>query len=274
MTQQERPFALRERYVFNGALVLKTALHVGGGRETPLTDGPVMRDVDGRPFIPGSSFKGAFRAAVERVAPNVPGLSSCGLFGGWDGDCLTVNKSVKERYLQLRKGNPTETDLLKFLDENLCDTCKLFGSPYLASRALFADLMARDWPDIAEIRDGVGINRDSDRAEPHIKFDFEVVPALTEFSFRMMLENPTSTDKGLLAIGLQEFVQGYVPVGGLKSRGLGRCRLIVEKIEHLDFTSSAALMRYLKDGHIEATVTAETFIAEGVAVLFPQEGGS
>jgi len=56
-----------KRYLFLGVLTLKTGLHVGSGwaAGSP-SNSPVIRTPDGKPFIPGSSFKGAFRSNVEK----------------------------------------------------------------------------------------------------------------------------------------------------------------------------------------------------------------
>ena len=53
-------YELRNRYVFRGTLEMETALHIGGGRVTlSISDSPVVLTPDQKPFIPGSSFKGA-----------------------------------------------------------------------------------------------------------------------------------------------------------------------------------------------------------------------
>ncbi len=261
---------LQSRWVFKGQIVLETALHIGGGNAVALTDSPVLRDAAGTPLIPGSSIKGAFRAVVERIAPNIPRMTSCGLFGSGDGACMTVNREVEKEYLKMREGRIDEEQLLGFLDKNLCDTCKLFGAPHLASKVFFADGVALHWGmDIVEVRDGVGINRDTDRAVDKIKFDFEVVPSGTVFDFQMIVENPTPRELGLLAIGLQEFRQGYVPLGGIKSRGLGRCKLEITNIENLDFTDDENLMAYLLEGKMPAYAgDIDAFIKEMVKPLF------
>src|SRR6202140_1404233 len=77
---KENRYALRNRYVFRGKLVMQTALHIGGGRVTlSSSDSPVMLTPDQKPFIPGSSFKGALRSAVEKLASALPGFSTCAL---------------------------------------------------------------------------------------------------------------------------------------------------------------------------------------------------
>src|SRR6516162_6367449 len=73
-------YELRNRYVFRGNLVMETALHIGGGKATlSSSDSPVVLTPDQKPFIPGSSFKGALRSTVEKIVSNLPGLWTCSL---------------------------------------------------------------------------------------------------------------------------------------------------------------------------------------------------
>jgi CRISPR-associated RAMP protein (TIGR02581 family) len=299
---------LRSRYVFKGRLILETALHVGTGRAvSPLTDSPILRDAADRPLIPGSSMKGAFRAAVERIVPNL-GLRTCGLADGdpagpddacpsRQGSTLDADyRAVRDYRGRIIPREPTEDDadgrrayealerlehrdwagrtisdedLLELLDERLCDTCKLFGSPHLASKANFQDSLVRadEWLEVTEIRDGVGIDRDSERAVEQIKFDFEVVPSGTTFDFGLVVENPTPQNLGLLAVGLSEFTNGMVRLGGIRSRGLGACRLELDDVQVLNFDDSGALAAYLKDGTM-ASRPAAAFLADCIQQAF------
>jgi len=295
---------LRARYRITGRIVMDTALHIGGGRNpSAATDNPVVRDGAGRPFIPGSSLKGAFRASVEHLAPNL-GIRVCRLTDASTG-CLTALPSDDERakaYQEVskqvgrkindvarkaimllgdapldEKGHITEDTLLVLLDRHLCDTCKTFGSPYLSSAALFQDApISETWralPEVpTQIRDGVGIDRDSERARDGIKYDFEVVPPQASFDFALVLENPTERDLGLVALGLQEFIGGMIPLGGIRSRGLGRCHLEEVEIESVDLGDSDAMKAYLLD----RTMTpqpADVFIRSHLGALL-NEGRS
>jgi CRISPR/Cas system CSM-associated protein Csm3 (group 7 of RAMP superfamily) len=302
---------LHSRYIFCGRLVLDTALHIGGGRESStVTDSPILRDSLGRPLIPGSSFKGAFRAGVERLVPNLPGFRTCQLIAipkdqntNDSVKCLSVRKDLAEDYGLIKeaaaqgnalgvgndataraelgllerlnrsewRGKPlTEEHLLNLLDECLCDTCKVFGSIELASTAHFHDLpVIEPWAETTQIRDGVGIDRDSERAIDQIKFDYEVVPAQTAFEFRLTLENPSDRDLGLVALGLQEFINGMIPLGGIRSRGLGRCHLEDTQLTVIDFTEPAVLRAYLtqKDWLDTAAQPLGDFIERQIAVL-------
>lgn len=76
-----------------------------------------------------------------------------------------------------------------------------------------------------QLRDGVVIDRDSEKAKDRLKYDFEVVPASATFDLEITLENATAQDLQLISVGLSEFVSGFAPIGGKRSRGLGACRL-------------------------------------------------
>ena len=96
---------LHSRYRVTARLVLDTALHIGGGESSTITDSPVVKNPAGEPFIPGSSVKGAFRSAVERLAPLLD-LRTCQLSDGYF-DCLSSNRSLGEQYQVIaeREGN-------------------------------------------------------------------------------------------------------------------------------------------------------------------------
>lgn len=262
----------------------------------------------GEPFIPGSSLKGAFRAAVARIAPNL-GLPACDVFGD-DDFCLSPQNGQKhQNYLAVRRflgptGVPpsggggdaekarkalrrfghedwigqslAEDHLVTLLEENLCPVCKVFGSPFYAAKARFDDLPVQDWFEVTEIRDGVGIDRDTERAvtDPPAKYDFEVVPAGTTFAFGLTVENPTDRDLGLVAIGLREMEEGMIRLGGIRSRGLGQCRLTLEPVQCLDFGDIKMLQAYLKGDEKGKTISPQEFLSQAVQKLFEQKGGS
>ena len=78
-----------------------------------------------------------------------------------------------------------------------------------------------EWSGIIQIRDGVAIDRDSEKAKDRLKYDFEVVPTSAAFDLEIVLENATKQDLQLLCVGLSEFVHGFGVIGGKRSRGLG-----------------------------------------------------
>jgi CRISPR-associated RAMP protein (TIGR02581 family) len=238
--EQMNRYTLENRYVFKSELVMQTAFHIGGGRvRLSSSDSPVVLTPEELPFIPGSSFKGALRSTVEKLVPNFPGnWFTCALIeldlseeeakaAREQGTriCPTVwSKDVVAR----RRQNPEQAKAaLEDARKNLCDTCKLFGSPFAASHININDLYITDkgWDGMVQIRDGVAIDRDSEKAKDRLKYDYEVVPASASFNLEITLENASQRDLQLVCVGLSEFVHGFGTIGGKRSRGLGVCTL-------------------------------------------------
>jgi len=307
--------SFERRYVFTGTLALKTGLHVGSGWTVGSpSDDPVIRTPDGRPFIPGSSFKGAFRSTVEKLAP-VAGLKTCLLdHSDPDVECLSPQKSRRgEAFRALREyegrklptnedtrpalemlGHPdwagrklSGDDLMALLDEQLCDTCKLFGSPYAASRITFSDLLPpeddKDADKMIQVRDGVAIDRDSEKAVDKLKYDYEVVAPAQTFQVEILLEDPTETDLALTCMGLSEFVGGLGYIGGNRSRGLGNCRIDDLYIYELDLTGDVTerakrLKQYLLKKKLEDKMNQvsdpQDFLERKITALLDKVGGA
>jgi len=195
-------YNLSNRYVFEGTLVMETALHIGGGKVTlSSSDSPVVLTPDQKPFIPGSSFKGALRSTVEKIVPSLPAsanLFSCALIELDEDElkeqqthqkiCSTVRQAEIARR---RRDQPARAPVIqREAIAGLCDTCQLFGSPFTAARLSVNDLYMPDgdWNGFLQTRDGVAIDRDSEKAKDRLKYDFEVVPASATFKLKIVLE--------------------------------------------------------------------------------------
>lgn len=223
---------LERRILVKGKLELLSGLHIGVGRGTEVTtsDNLVVRDIKDRPFIPGSSLKGILRSSLEGLFRGLIGKIkhfnlSCDIIAD---PCVKVDETVKEQWRRSRK-DVTEGIMEEV--EKGCEICKLFGSPWLASRVMFQDLpVDGKWYGYMETRDGVAIDRETETAMPQRKFDFEVVPSGTVFDLNVYLENPTDYQLGMLFLTFEQLNQGFTLLGGNKSRGLGRVRIDVEEI--------------------------------------------
>jgi CRISPR-associated RAMP protein (TIGR02581 family) len=241
-----------------------------------------MADYNGKPFIPGSSLKGAMRSTVERIGQvlgRTGKFTSCLLFEeNSQIQCITSNESLKSQYEGMREQGESEEKLVEFLlgdgtsahTPHLCDTCKVFGSPYYASKVRITDAHLVDGHDPV-VRDGVGIDRDTETAAENIKFDFEVVPPGAKFRFEMVLEDPDGKDLGLVCLALREMELEGIRLGGIKSRGLGKVQLqLDEHVTKVDFTDPNKLLTYLLEGKGEL-LKAKELIEENLRKLLQGE---
>lgn len=237
----------RRKVKITGILTFETAFHIGSGHESELgSDMGVLRDILGRPILPGSTLKGNFRTMAERLSAFL-GLKACMLDSNLSGfNCVNgdenYRRSVKGQLDKLSRG----IDKVAWLKGYTCDICQFFGSPMQASRIFFSDgeLDASSWPGVYEIRDGVGLDRDSETARHGVKYDFEVVPSRTAFNIAIELENPEPSEMALVAAVMAEWETGF-RLGGFTSRGLGRVKLEKINVEDLDYSDPEQLHDYL-----------------------------
>ncbi len=227
-----------------GNLVFETAFHIGSGKEGELAaDMGVLLEPDGRPILPGSSLKGNFRSFAERLSDYL-GLKACLLDSDLSGvKCVsdeTYRKGVYDAFKEIRQ----EKKKLEWLQDNVCDVCRLFGSPLQASRIFFSDGGLVKWSRGLQVRDGVCIDRDSETARHGAKYDFEVVPKGAEFLITIEIENPEDHELALVAAALAEWENGF-RLGGFTSRGLGKVHFVNKKVEETDYTNPDQLKAYL-----------------------------
>lgn len=221
---------LRSRLRFRGDLVTRAGLRIGVGRDTDVAgrDLPVIRDANGRPFIPGSSFKGVLRAAIESLlrglsdAPEVQRQKLACYVLERDGRCIP-DKIMKNWRETITKPQ----DLAKQVLENSCLVCRTFGSTWLASHVAVGDLTVAPalWFGQFEVRQGVSLDRDTETAREGQLYSFETVPPGTRFALEIEADNLLPWQRGLLLLGLQPFMRGEAGLGGARSRGLGLVEL-------------------------------------------------
>jgi CRISPR-associated RAMP protein (TIGR02581 family) len=217
----------QSRLTVAGYLVADSALRVGTGRVSAVagTELPIIRDARGRPFIPGSSFKGALRGHLEAlIRGRAPQDADLDRFAcdPTDNECLDADQMqrLKNEY------KDDDAGLAQAVAEKSCLICQTFGSPWLASPVRVRDLpvVAGEWFDQFDVRDGVAIDRDKGTVAVG-PYDYEVVPAGTRFELHIVAENLDGWQRGLLWLGLRALRRGDVALGGFTSRGLGWVRL-------------------------------------------------
>jgi len=190
---------LKERWILKGTIRTLTSLHVGRGRgekEAGEPDLPVLRFPDGKPYIPGSSLKGAIRSELDRLTKGL-GFSLC------------------------IKNEPRYS----CAPPKLCVSCILFGSTEVASRVIFRDAVITQ--DVSPIlRVGTAITRDSKKVVEGSLFETEYLPPNSEFDLEMVFENPEPWMIGLLAM----CIESLQAIGGQVSRGAGKVEFKLESI--------------------------------------------
>lgn len=240
----------KNRLEITGTLRTVTALRISAGRSSePIgSDLPVMKDALGRPFIPGSSFKGALRSRLESFLRGIFGdnrklVANPANENEWSITAREI-KQLKEKFLDdatLTAEIIKQTDLIS----------SLFGSPWFASKFQVRDLTIQNpqdnWFGQYQERDGVAIDRDTETAADGKLYDFQVVPAGTPFEFKAVVENAEEWELGLLMIGLHQFETQQIPLGGGRSRGLGIVELEIDQMRWVDVENAPQfLLEYLK----------------------------
>ncbi|WP_373542900.1 CRISPR-associated RAMP protein Csx7 [Chamaesiphon sp.] len=234
----------KNRLELSGTLSTVTALRIGAGRSLDPTssDLPVMKDALGRPLIPGSSFKGAMRSRLESF------LRGIDLSLAIDPSEL-VNSYWMNRLKLQKEAATDDASLTQSLIAMTDRVSLLFGSPWMAGKLQIQDLPVVEelWFGQYQERDGVSIERDTETAADGRKYDFQVVPAGTLFSFKAIVENASDAELGLLTIGLNQFENEMIPLGGGNSRGLGVVKLDLTEMIWVNPANPQELLEYLKN---------------------------
>ena len=247
----------KNRLELTGTLTTITALRISQGRSTePIgSDLPVVKDALGQPLIPGSSFKGALRSRLESFLRGIdPALAR-------DPSELVsreMNEQVTDIKTRIKESKQTDAQkdiaLAEALDGITDEASKVFGTPWQASKFQVRDLTVKpdSWFGQYQERDGVSIDRDTETAVDGRLYDFQVVPANTEFEFKAVFENAENWELGLLTIGLQQLKMQQIPLGGGNSRGLGVVQLDIDSImwinlgDYEEKDKTAALLTYMQ----------------------------
>jgi CRISPR-associated RAMP protein (TIGR02581 family) len=213
-------------YDFSLKIKLETPLHVGSSSEgiSPLDVDNLVIRINDRPFIPGSSIKGVFRSTLEFFLRSINEKLACDVVG--DKPCIDIKDEEFKKLKELEK--------VKYIDQNACDVCKLFGSNFISSKVEFEDAYAKDEIVISN-RDGVAISRETESAEKQKKYDYEVVNPGSIFETHIIGRNLEDYEVGYILSIIALVNDGYAKFGGKKSAGLGRVKIDFE-ISKTDFS--------------------------------------
>lgn len=239
------------RYIIKGELISVTALHIGAAEDVFSPGGcknPFLRNAAGLPIIPGSSLKGAMRNFLEVYLSSSSGQKRLSEETGYNqgicnrqNPCADIKNDNKLKDLLKNKKADADKKLSDYLygprsEGGLCIICRIFGSQCSAAKLSIRDAGVPDniFQDGFEIRSGVSIDRNLGTNVDGNKFETEVVPEGTHFSFCAVLENADSTEWNVVKKLLKALESGMIPIGGMKSRGLGEIKLINTVYQYID----------------------------------------
>jgi CRISPR-associated RAMP protein (TIGR02581 family) len=213
--------ALERLVLFDFRLTCRTGLHIGAGKSADLagSDLPVLRDAVGRPLVPGSSLRGVLRSGIEAICLSLK-LDEARSLAGAEAPDSAGDFAQRWR----------EMTLVERLFGRVAEKRGAFS---YGSRLQISDAVVER--DVAvELRDGVGIDRETRTAGAGVKFDLEVIPAGTSFAGKIRFKNPIDYEIGLLAQALWMLNEGGLLLGGKSARGLGWVAVEVSAPRRLD----------------------------------------
>ena len=232
----------KNKYVITGEMTVKTALHIGSGKEKDDRDAPfISLDDDKNFYIPGSSFRGYLSTRLERFLDSGNGFKIKS--NGEELNEADVKLIFGYTNLDKEKNEDVKKRIIKKLKAEKLDEVKS-----LAGRIHISDMESLT-EDAFVTRDGIKIDRDTGATEKGAKFDYDVVPAGTQFNVRIELENIEDYQLELLGLALRDIMtdEGDL-LGGKTSRGIGRCKLGNLKMEYVKADDKEQLAKYIFTG--------------------------
>ena len=225
------------KYIIKGRLKVLTALHIGSGVEEDGHDAPFIT-VDKSPknkifYIPGSSFRGYLSTKLERLLAkenNYRFVTDNGILNEADIKLIfgytnlqNEDDNIKNKVLENLGYDKNDKD---DKEENYYS---------MAGRIHISDMLINSDVDSIK-RDGIKIDRETGATETGAKFDYNVIPLGTFFKFEMELDNVEEYQLDLIKLALKDILEEDL-FGGKLSRGIGKCKLNIEKIEFVDKTN-------------------------------------
>ena len=249
----------KNKYILTGKIVVLNALHIGSGREKDDRDAPfISLDDDKNFYIPGSTFRGYLSTKLERFLDSGNGfkIKNNGeelneadvklIFGYTNLDKLEtkINDKDNEEDRKLKENNRKIQDRIirKLNAKNLDEVKSLAGRIHVSDMPVLKDVKY-------VTRDGIKIDRNTGATEKRAKFDYDVVPAGTEFELNIELENIENYQLDLIGLALNDILKDNGDLfGGKTSRGIGKCRLKDLKMKYVTSEDKEKLKKYIFEG--------------------------
>ena len=249
----------KNKYILTGKIVVLNALHIGSGREKDDRDAPfISLDDDKNFYIPGSTFRGYLSTKLERFLDSGNGfkIKSNGeelneadvklIFGYTNLDKLEtkINDEDNEEDRKLKENNRKIQDRIirKLNAKNLDEVKSLAGRIHVSDMPVLKNVKYIT-------RDGIKIDRNTGATEKRAKFDYDVVPAGTEFDLNIELENIENYQLDLIGLALNDILKDNGDLfGGKTSRGIGKCRLKDLKMKYVTSDDKEKMKKYIFEG--------------------------
>ena len=249
----------KNKYILTGKIVVLNALHIGSGREKDDRDAPfISLDDDKNFYIPGSTFRGYLSTKLERFLDSGNGfkIKNNGeelneadvklIFGYTNLDKLEtkINDKDNEKDRKLKENNRKIQDRIirKLNAKNLDEVKSLAGRIHISDMPVLKNVKYIT-------RDGIKIDRNTGATEKRGKFDYDVVPAGTEFDLNIELENIENYQLDLIGLALNDILKDNGDLfGGKTSRGIGKCRLKDLKMKYVTSDDKEKLKKYIFEG--------------------------
>ena len=222
--------SLEGKIVITGKIETETGLSIGGatvGLDIGGLDNPVIKDAEGKPYIPGSSLKGKMRSLLEKanglatddkriyVVENEISIHMCN-----DPDCVVCNifgRTTREKPYPSPGGKKIKID-----KENVTPTRLIVRDAVLTEDSAKKLSDMKTDLEFTEVKWENVIDRITSAANPR---QMERVPEGAEFEFGMIYNVFNELDKSNLkeVFKAMELVE-HDYLGGSGSRGYGKVK--------------------------------------------------
>jgi len=215
------------KLILEGEMLCESGLHVGAGKgslEIGGADNPVVKDAQGRPYVPGSSLRGRVRSLLEQ-ATGMAVPSELVYISKRKGQEVRIHQSDRpdDEICILFGRSPGRMEKAGGGDESGVHATparlSVFDAPLIAG-SITPQMRENLDDELTEVKSENAIDRITSQANPRT---LERVPAGARFKVRMVLDLLCAEDAvlpGLLVQGLALLQDDALGGGG--SRGNGR----------------------------------------------------
>lgn len=245
----------------DGIIESTSPLRIGAGKAPKVSatvDLPIMmiryilnNDEIDLPVIPGSSIKGVFRNYAVKLA-KMKNIKVCQ--GIPKNTCMDENAgdiSLSKKLQNYLKDRMDE-EAKKLVKDKVCILCKIFGSPNLLSKVYFSDAIplnknGKIMNFKIGVKAGIAIDRKTGTTKKQALYFVEYVEPGSRFFWEITGFNLPNYALGLLAQELLDLDSGLIRVGGFKSRGFGRVKIVELKVNIEDFNGKSGFLKAIDE---------------------------